>query len=666
MRVCAIVKYPPIQGGVSAQSYWLCRALAEAGHEVHVVTNAEEVEQDYRLALGEGDRGWLEPSFDAGRGGRVRVHRTEPISPAFMHVPQSNPFVTKLAGLATEVVREQRCEVIFSYYLEPYGLAAHLCSAWTSVPYVVRNAGSDLGRLMHRRGVGAAYREVYRRADGVCSGNPYPLLGLGVAPDRLYPAPRPGIIRRYFNPSVPPLDLAAHVAEAARAHPELVPNKRPFDPSLPVIGAYGKMGVAKGSFDLLVALGALRREGVQFSFVALTRGRKMASYLKAIEEQGLSDVTWVLPFTAHWNVGRFLRACTAVCFLERDFPIAFHTPTVPREVLASGTCLILSGEIAQKQALRDRLVTGENVLIVPDPREGGDLRAALRRVIEDPAGAAAIGRRGAELLEGTEEPNLGALYERLLADVIARRRGEASAFSAAERGLPVDRAAGLRAMAPALLQVLGREEGVAGAEPAISAFLEAHAATPAGLFEDAAAFCAWAEAALGAADPAVADAARYAGLLVWMGRILPEEEAAPPFDRPDLGEALRASGGLPALAGLSPLRTRWLRIERFASLPPPPAGPPMTPSPPSREAPAIFAFHKRQNANGHHFRINAWTAALLERCDGARPLEALIDDEARRRGRPLEEVRGAVMEAAMRLHREGLLSLVEPAPTRGS
>ena len=81
MRVCAIVKYPPIQGGVSAQSYWLCRALAEAGHEVHVVTNAEEVEQDYRLVLGESDRAWLEPSFDAERGGRVRVHRTEPMSP---------------------------------------------------------------------------------------------------------------------------------------------------------------------------------------------------------------------------------------------------------------------------------------------------------------------------------------------------------------------------------------------------------------------------------------------------------------------------------------------------------------------------------------------------------------------------------------------------------
>lgn len=656
MRVCAIVKYPPIQGGVSAQSYWLCRALAEAGHDVHVVTNAEEVEEDYRLALTADDRGWLEPAF---AGGRVRVHRTEPISQAFTHVPQSNPFAGKLAGLATEVVREHGCEVIFSYYLEPYGVAAHLCSSWTGVPYVVRNAGSDLGRLMHRGGLGTAYREVFRRADGVCASNPYPMIGLGVRPDRLYPGPRPSLVSKCFHPGVEPLDLNAHLAEVARSHPALVPNQRPLDPALPVIGVYGKMGVAKGSFDLLAALGALRREGLRFNFVALTRGRKMSIYLKAIEDQGLADVTWVLPFVAHWKVGRFLRACRAVCFLERDFPIAFHTPTVPREVLASGTCLILSGEIAAKQALRDRLVSGENVLIVPDPRVCADLAAALRQAIEDPVGAEAIGRRGAALLAGAEELDLGAAYGRLLADVIARRRGEPSAFSAAERGLAANRGEALRRMTPALIKVLG-----GGAEAAVEAFLEARPAAPAGPFEDAADFCRWVEAARGGADPALADAARFTGLLVWMGGILPEEEARPPFDRPDLGEARRASGGPGAVGGLAPLCTRWLRVERFSALPPSLGSPSEAPPGPDPGGEVIYAFHKRQNANGHHFRINAWTAELLRRCDGARTLEALIDEHRGRSARPAEEVRRAVTEAIVRLHREGIVALVDPAPGR--
>jgi hypothetical protein len=37
LRICLIGKYPPIQGGISAQCYWMCRWLAERGHEIDVV-----------------------------------------------------------------------------------------------------------------------------------------------------------------------------------------------------------------------------------------------------------------------------------------------------------------------------------------------------------------------------------------------------------------------------------------------------------------------------------------------------------------------------------------------------------------------------------------------------------------------------------------------------
>ncbi len=47
MRICFIGKYPPIEGGVSSHAYWLAKALGKKGHEVHVVTNAQEVEKEY-------------------------------------------------------------------------------------------------------------------------------------------------------------------------------------------------------------------------------------------------------------------------------------------------------------------------------------------------------------------------------------------------------------------------------------------------------------------------------------------------------------------------------------------------------------------------------------------------------------------------------------------
>ena len=98
LRVCVIGKYPPIQGGISAQCYWMCRWLAERGHEVDVVTNADEVEDHYRLRL---DGNGL---ADGDMRGSLRVWRTESPTLAYRHIPQTNPVVTKLTSLALEAI----------------------------------------------------------------------------------------------------------------------------------------------------------------------------------------------------------------------------------------------------------------------------------------------------------------------------------------------------------------------------------------------------------------------------------------------------------------------------------------------------------------------------------------------------------------------------------
>ncbi len=102
MRICAVVKSPPIQGGVSTQTFWLARALAQAGHHVSVVTNASEVEAAYRLWIPPGDERMLEGDFGSGS---VSV-RFSGLHPEHLtHIPYTNPFVTKLSSLATEAVR---------------------------------------------------------------------------------------------------------------------------------------------------------------------------------------------------------------------------------------------------------------------------------------------------------------------------------------------------------------------------------------------------------------------------------------------------------------------------------------------------------------------------------------------------------------------------------
>lgn len=98
MRSCIAGKYPPIEGGVSAQAYWAARGLAEPGHEIFVVTNAAEAKDSFRILLESADTPFLQPSFPGG--GSVQVFEPEHHSRRMTHIPRSNPFVSKPTGVA--------------------------------------------------------------------------------------------------------------------------------------------------------------------------------------------------------------------------------------------------------------------------------------------------------------------------------------------------------------------------------------------------------------------------------------------------------------------------------------------------------------------------------------------------------------------------------------
>src|SRR5215510_196889 len=161
MRLCIIGKYPPIQGGVSARTYRLAHQLARRGHAVHVVTNAREVEGPYRIYMRPEDESRYEAEYGAGY---VRVHWTAEADHGQWHVPWHNPFVTKLASLAADVVSSHELECILSYYLEPYAVAGHLAAAISRIPHVIKTAGSDVGRLWHQRHFRELYDFLFRHA----------------------------------------------------------------------------------------------------------------------------------------------------------------------------------------------------------------------------------------------------------------------------------------------------------------------------------------------------------------------------------------------------------------------------------------------------------------------------------------------------------------------
>jgi glycosyltransferase involved in cell wall biosynthesis len=616
MKICFIGKYPPIEGGVSTQSYWILRGLASRGHTIQVVTNAFEVEDRFRMQFPEEcDWAMLQLSDPVSRGS-VRVWPTEPFSGARMaHIPTHNPFATKLASLATDVIRRENCELIFAYYFEPYGIAAALAATWTDRPYILQHAGSDLDRLMKCSGLATAYQEMIRRARVIITrpGLAERFLRMGVSEDALSTDMTFGLPAHVFSPNVKPADMPDLIRR-------LQVDPSTFDPSVQTIGIYGKVGETKGSYDLVSALGALRRNGTPFNLLAITNGWDQNRFNAALLEHGIQDRTTILPFVPNWRIPAFVRACSAVCFLERDFPILIHGPMIAREVLACGTCLVLSREIAAKQFFRDQFRNGENVLIVEDPKDVDQLSTALSIVLSEDSRASSIGANGRQISTAIESYDTAVnRYERLFEKALGRPSAspvpeEAPEPDAAPVGHPLER------LAPHTSRLLngfnafgdGQLTNGSGSVAGAIARLDVIAVAPE-------------TNEIRREIPYFAEVVQYE-----RARLQLSIDALRGPDRPYFSATNQITAGVPeatALSGLVPVRNQHSHIEHFQSdilavitelqngvVPP---------SAPQKSTALLMA--QLPNASMTVIRINAATERLLELCDGIRTTEQVVE-----------------------------------------
>jgi glycosyltransferase involved in cell wall biosynthesis len=372
-----------------------------------VVTNADEVEDVFKIDLPPEDLalgGPYEPRF--GDGGHVRVDSTgKPDRKEIYYIPLGNPTVSRLVSRALKAIEDEGCDVIFSQYLEPYGVAASIVSAWTGVPFVFKHAGSDLYRLMKVPDLQPCYREVLCRAHRVITAGVarQVVRSHGVSDARIASGFGFGLPKVAFHPAARRADLDEMLESArsrwAPAQNELASLVAPLEPGLPTLGIYGKLGEQKGTFDLLNAARLLIDRGFRFQLVVVGRGWQEAEFGRRIAELGLARYVRMHPFIPHWSIPGFIRACDAIAFLERDFEIRAHTPTIPSEVLSCGACLIVSQEVLRKQMFRAGARQRENLVVVRDPRDHHELARAIGYALEDPDRASRIGRAGVRLTE---------------------------------------------------------------------------------------------------------------------------------------------------------------------------------------------------------------------------------------------------------------------------
>jgi hypothetical protein len=423
----------------------------------------------------------------------------------------------------------------------------------------------------------AGYKEILRQAAGVVTrpGLVPRFLGMGLAREQILIGP-PAAVPPGFRPDA----TALSPADVARlAYPPAGPAAH-FDPALPTIGMYGKPGEAKGTFDFIAAAGAVR-DGEPFNLLLMCGGSLLDPLRAAVAAAGLTDRTWLLPFLPHWRVPAFIRRCTAVAFLERDFPVAIHRPVVPREVLACGTCLVLSGEIHRKQHGLDGLADGDTMLLVPNPKDHASLATTLRRIVAAPGEAGEIGARGRRLVDGDESyPALVDHWEALLRDRVPA---------------PPEPA----------------ETRLAWARTALGGSFDAALGTFPRPYEDSLRYGEGFSRYLSdSPDPVIRDVARYQLARGWATRDEPSLRV------PVAGDVVARSPSPDEVAHRYPVRCAPIRLERFDH--------DVTPlfcetgEEPVRAVAGgiVIGFARLPNLSPAEFRLNDATAALLARCDG--------------------------------------------------
>lgn len=649
LRVCIVGKYPPIEGGVSATTYWLARGLASQGHHIHIVTNADEVEQRYRMRLDSDDAEMLQPQFD--NGGFVRVHHVESFDPVVMaHIPAANPYFTRLASLATDVVRRHHCEVILASYLEPYGMAGWFAAQRCRRPLLIRHAGSDIDRLARTPDLALAYKEILRDATAVLT---FPRLarrfaGMGVLPSRIVETPVYLHDPQFFSPHGPVMDLNATAICDGRGKP-VDSHGNP----IPTIGVYGKVGAAKGTFDLIAALGRLAADSRSFRLAAMA-GEESASTLRAsLIQAGIAERTLILPYLPNWRIPEFIRACTAVCFLERGFPVAIHGPMIAREVLACGSCLIVSKEIADKQLNREQLANGVHLLVVNDPRDTDELAETLRTVVDDPGSARQLGAAGAQAVTKPDG------YQQFVASWEGLLKRYAGRFSGtADQVAPAGAAARAQALDVAVPSLLAYAKTIQPAR--VEQFLN-DGGDP-GLPGCALAFCSFLEQSLSAAVPAECRAVFVEALRYTAARLRVEfdvADAPPPFAVAD--DLHDRTFSLKDAAGLYPVRSNSALVEEFHYDVTRVFGPgrqseghdddPLTRA---EARHCLVLFHRTVNLVPGVLEVDAVVVALLELCDGHHTTEEVVNTVAAMHDGG-ESDRDLMMDALRRLYALGVV-----------
>lgn len=305
VRVLMLSKFPPIQGGISAKSYWLARGLASSGIPVEVVTNADCVEPEYRITGCEQHLESLE---------NIHIHNISRDVP--WHIPYSKAYSMRLLNLVVKVIKDCKVSVIDSGFLMPYGIVAFMASQITGVPYIVRHGGSDLKKFW----VNQEFRDLFN----IAIANAY----LIITDDEHREVFQP------FNSRI--ITMPFYVPDDSFFVSKPGPKR-----TRPVIGCLGKVNYHWENKSLIEILEAVKKVFFDFDLVFVAQGNGLENF-KEIVSNKLSIPIKFKPFVPPWKVPDIIS--------ELDYVLLPYDKAIPTE----------------SNVLKEAVLMGKNLIILKD------------------------------------------------------------------------------------------------------------------------------------------------------------------------------------------------------------------------------------------------------------------------------------------------------------
>jgi len=294
-----ISKFPPIQGGISAKTFWIAKGLAEKGVTVHVATNANCVEKEYYI---DDQIHELPPN--------LRVHNVKPDIP--WHIPYSNLYVPRLLDKALEIIGDNQIDLIDTNYLIPYGIVGYLLSNITGIPYILRHGGSDLAKFLSEGVFEHLLRNVIQNAAAIITDD------------------KNREVFEAINPNVCVL-------------PRYIPDERYFKPTIvsheiPTFAYIGKINYywKYKSLDKIVDIFTSIEAEHVLRFIG--QGRGFAEFSKFVEIHGLNTHEFK-KFVHPANVPQLLEQIDYLLYFLQDNPIK-DFPNIACEAIWAGVTIL--------------------------------------------------------------------------------------------------------------------------------------------------------------------------------------------------------------------------------------------------------------------------------------------------------------------------------------